>query len=182
MQQIYHQLIAGIQNTSLLEYIAVIAGIVSVWYSKKENILVYPVGLVNTILFTWLCFKNWGLYAEGSLNFYYTIMSIIGWYQWSKKSNHTVLQISFNTKKNWIHSATFFVISWIVLFAVLKSFTKGTVPVADSFASATAYTAMWQMTNKKLENWLWWILTNLASIPLYFYKERYLPVFNTSYF
>lgn len=97
-------------------------------------------------------------------------MSIIGWYQWSKKSNHTVLQISFNTKKNWIHSATFFVISWIVLFAVLKSFTKSTVPVADSFASATAYTAMWQMTNKKLENWLWWILTNLASIPLYFYK------------
>lgn len=170
LQQVFHQFITGLQHTSLLEYIAVIAGIASVWYSKKENILVYPTGMVNTILFTWLCFKNWGLYAEGSLNFYYTIMSVIGWYQWSKKINGNSLQISFNTKKDWQWSILFFILSWVILFLVLKNFTKSTVPIADSFASAAAYTGMWQMTNKKIENWLWWVLTNFASIPLYFYK------------
>lgn len=170
LANLFHQFIAGILQTSLIEFIAVIAGIASVWYSKKENLLVYPIGLINTILYTWLCFKNWQLYAEGSLNFYYTIMSIYGWYCWSKKGNNNTLQITYNTKRNWWVAILFFITSWIILFIILKNFTKSNVPIADSFASATAYTGMWQMAKKKVENWWWWIATNLASIPLYFYK------------
>jgi nicotinamide mononucleotide transporter len=165
-----HSLITGIKQTSALEFIAVIAGIASVWFSKKENILVYPIGLINTIIYTWLCFKVWGLFAEGSLNFYYTAMSIYGWYCWSRKGHTNNLNISYNTKKEWLYAVSFFILCWIFLYFFLNKFTSSTVPIADSFASATAYTAMWQMTRKKIENWIWWIFTNLASIPLYFYK------------
>lgn len=168
---IFQQLITGIQQTSLLEFIAVIAGIASVWFSKKENILVYPLGIINTIIYTWLCFKSWQLYAEGSLNFYYTIMSIYGWYCWSKKTNSKQLQISKNTKKDWVIAISFFVVSWVILYFILQKFTNSNEPFADSFASAAAYTGMWQMTKKKIENWIWWIITNTASIPLYFYKN-----------
>lgn len=170
MDDIAQQFITGMRNTTPLEYIAVFAGIASVWFSKKENILVYPVGLINTILFTWFCFSWWGLYAEGSLNFYYTVMSIYGWYAWSKKDGAERLRISYNTISDWCIALAIFVVSWAGLFFILKNYTASTVPMADSFASATAYTAMWQMARKKVENWWWWIATNIASIPLYFIK------------
>ncbi len=170
-QEFYEQFTIGLQQTKPLEFVAVVFGIVSVLFSRKENILVYPTGIINTALYTWFCFSWWGLYAEGSLNFYYTAMSIYGWYAWTRKSNGgQPLQISPNNRKDWTISIGFFIIAWAVLFFVLKQYTKSTVPWGDSFASATAYTGMWQMARKKIENWMWWTLTNLASIPLYFSK------------
>lgn len=171
LQEIYQQFIEGIKATTLLEYVAVFFGIASVLFSRLENILVYPTGIINTVMYTWFCFSWWNLYAEGSLNFYYTVMSIYGWYVWSRKKEGKVLPISFNNKKDWIISITFFFISWVVLYYILKNHTNSTVPWGDSFASAAAYTGMWQMARKKVENWVWWIITNLASIPLYFYKH-----------
>lgn len=170
IQEIWQHFESNMQATTWLEYVAVFFGIASVLYSRKENTLVYPTGIINTALYTWFCFSWWGLYAEGSLNFYYTIMSIYGWYVWTRKKEGKVLPITFNNKKDWIISSGFFVISWAVLFIVLKKYTNSTVPWGDSFASAAAYTGMWQMARKKVENWIWWIITNVASIPLYFYK------------
>ena len=170
LPEIYDQFITGMQQTTWLEYIAVAFGIASVLYSRKENTLVYPTGIINTVLYTWFCFSWWNLYAEGSLNFYYTIMSIYGWYVWTRKKEGKVLPITFNNKKDWFISISFFFLSWALLFIVLKKYTNSTVPWGDSFASAAAYTGMWQMARKKVENWIWWIITNLASIPLYFYK------------
>jgi nicotinamide mononucleotide transporter len=170
-QEILQEFVTGLKQTSVLEFVAVVFGIASVLFSRKENILVYPTGIINTILYTWFCFSWWGLYAEGSLNFYYTAMSIYGWYVWSKKSNGgAALHITPNNKKDWTISIGFFVVAWAVLFYILKTYTKSTVPLGDSFASATAYTGMWQMARKKIENWMWWTLTNLASVPLYFSK------------
>ena len=170
LTEFVHQLFNGIQETTWQEFTAVFFGIISVLYSRKENILVYPTGIISTIFYTWFCFVWWNLYAEGSLNFYYTIMSIYGWWVWSKNKDGLSLPATYNTKKDWMISGLFFFISWVVLYFVLKRFTNSTVPFADSFASATAYTGMWQMARKKVENWLWWILTNTVSIPLYFYK------------
>ena len=73
--EIFHQFISGIQETTLLEFIAVFAGIGSVWFSRKENILVYPVGLLNTIIYIYISLKG-KLFGEASVNFYYTVMSI----------------------------------------------------------------------------------------------------------
>ena len=170
-QEIYQQFIEGMKATTWQEYTAVFFGIASVLFSRKENILVYPAGIINTVLYTWFCFSWWGLYAEGSLNFYYTIMSLYGWYAWSRKKEGKAMPVTFNNRKDWIISISFFIISWCVLFFILKQYTNSNVPWADSFASAAAYTGMWQMTRKKVENWIWWIVTNIVSIPLYFYKQ-----------
>jgi nicotinamide mononucleotide transporter len=171
LQGLIQQFIDGMKATTWLEYVAVFFGIASVLFSRKENILVYPTGIINTVLYTWFCFKWWNLYAEGSLNFYYTVMSLYGWYVWSRKKEGIHLPITFNKKKDWIISILFFIVSWIILYYVLKNHTNSTVPWADSFASAAAYTGMWQMARKKVENWVWWIITNFVSIPLYFYKH-----------
>jgi len=175
IQEIFHQFIVGIKGTSLLEYIAVFSGIASVWYYKKENVLVYPVGLVNTIIYIYLSGKQ-HLFGEASVNFYYTVMSIYGWVLWAKKDQqqHHVVIITTSNIKEWIYQLLFFAVFYVAIFFALtyikNSFGPGAIPWADAFASASAYTGMWLMTKKKVESWIWWITTNSASIPLYFVK------------
>src|SRR6476661_11286657 len=100
IQEVIQQFVAGMQQTGWVEYIAVFAGILSVWYSRKENILVYPVGLINTIFYVYLSFKG-HLLGEASVNLYYTVMSIYGWVMWSKKdrTQHPVLHITTSSLK-----------------------------------------------------------------------------------
>ena len=163
------------KNTTFLEYIAVFAGIVSVWFSRKENIIVYPAGLINTITYIWLSYK-YHLPGEASVNLYYTVMSVYGWYMWAKKDeqHQLVLHIEYSDKKIWVRQLLFFGFFYVVIYFSLvylkKEFFEGAIPWGDAFASATAFTGMWLMTKKKVESWGWWIATNIASVPLYFVK------------
>ena len=169
-----NQFIQGLLQTTWLEFIAVFAGIASVWYSKKENLLVYPVGLINTIIYVYLSFSA-KLFGEATVNLYYTFMSIYGWWIWVKKDNQEQnLQISYSSRKEWLVQIGFFIVCYIAIYFSLdylkKAFAPGAIPWGDSFASAAAFTGMWLMTRKKIENWFWWILTNIACIPLYYVK------------
>ena len=164
------QLLSGLFATTPLEFVAVIFGIISVMLSRIEHIGVYPTGIINTGIYIYLSLVA-GLYAEASVNTYYTVMSIIGWVMWSRQqADGEKLPITASTPTEWRNALLFFAICWLVLWYVLKTYTNSTVPLADGFASATAYTGMWLMARKKLENWLWWIATNIAAIPLYFIK------------
>ena len=175
IQEIYQQFVEGMKNTTWREYIAVFAGIASVWFSRIENILVYPVGLINTVIYIWLSFK-YHLLGEATVNFYYTIMSIYGWILWAKKNQqhqHAVVITSSSTKE-WRNQLLFFAFFYVSIFIALtwlkKGFAPGAIPWADALASAAAFTGMWLMARKKVESWYWWIATNIASIPLYFVK------------
>lgn len=184
LSEIYHQFIADMYHTSWYEYLAVFAGIASVWYSRAENILVYPVGLINTVIYIFISIKG-HLLGEATVNLYYTIMSIIGWYMWLKKDtkHEIVLHITSSGKKEWVQQILFFLFFYISIYFALTyfktAFFDGVIPWADAFASATAFTGMWLMTKKKVESWYWWIATNIASIPLYFVKHY---VFTSVYY
>jgi nicotinamide mononucleotide transporter len=175
MQEIWQQFLEGMRQTRWLEFVAVFAGIASVWFSKNERVLVYPVGLVNTVIYIYLSLKG-HLIGEASVNLYYTIMSVYGWYTWTQKDqlHRPLLHVSFSGQRDWFLQLGFFFFFYAVIFLVLsylkQSFAPGALPWADAFASATAYTGMWLMTRKKVESWYWWIATNIASIPLYFVK------------
>jgi nicotinamide mononucleotide transporter len=174
-QTVAEQFFTGLKQTSPLEYTAVFAGIASVWFSKKENILVYPVGLINTVIYVYLSFK-YHLIGEAGVNFYYTVMSIYGWIIWAKKDvrQQHVLHITFSNRKEIVQQFLFFLILFVVIYFLLvylkEVFYEGAIPWADAFASATAFTGMWLMAKKKVESWWWWILTNISSVPLYFVK------------
>ena len=175
MEEILDRFMQGLLATTLLEYIAVFSGILSVWYSRKAHILVYPIGLINTIIYVWLSFKA-DLLGEASVNFYYTIMNVYGWFMWTRKDQQqqNVLLIKFSDQRWWKMQLLFFTFIYISIFFSLQylkqSFAAGAIPWADAFASATAFTGMWLMTRKKVESWIWWIATNIASVPLYFTK------------
>ncbi len=160
----------------ILELIAIGSGILSVWFSKKEHVLVYPVGLISTAIYIYISWK-YQLIGEASVNFYYTIMSIIGWALWLKKDriNQTnSIQVTISNRKDWIIQITLFSLLFVSFFILLNyfknAFFEGVIPFADSFATATAFTGMYLMVHKKVESWYWWIATNIASIPLYYVK------------
>ncbi len=184
METIWQDFVAGMKATTLLEYVGVICGIASVWYSRKENLLVYPTGIINTVIYIWLSYKG-HLLGEAAVNLYYTIMSIYGWWLWTRKDReqHTLLHITYSNR-NWIlYQLLFFSLFFIVLYVLLtyakQGFAKEAIPLADAFAAATAFTGMWLMAKKKVESWYWWIITNFASIPLYFVKHY---VFTSVYY
>jgi len=182
--EILQQFLTDIHNTTWYEYVAVFSGIASVWYSRAENILVYPVGLINTIIYIYISIKG-NLLGEATVNLYYTIMSIIGWYMWWKKDTkqEVILHITYSNKQQWLQQIAFFLFFYLSIFFALRyfksEFFEGVIPWADAFASATAFTGMWLMTKKRVESWYWWIATNVASIPLYFIKHY---VFTSVYY
>jgi nicotinamide mononucleotide transporter len=181
---IWQQLISDLQHTKWYEYLAVFAGIASVWFTRIENILVYPVGLINTILYIWISIKG-DLLGEATVNFYYTVMSVYGWILWAKRDagSKPLVHVTNSDKKWWVWQLLFFAGCYGIIFFALtylkKDFAPGAIPWADAFASATAFTGMWLMTKKKVESWYWWIATNIASIPLYFVKHY---VFTSLYY
>ena len=175
MQEIWDSFLAGLNATTWYEWLAVVMGIASVFFSRLENILVYPTGLVNTIIYIYLSFQG-ALFGEAAVNLYYTIMSIYGWILWAKRDaqHHHIVHIQFSDRKVLLQQLLFFLFFFITIFSALsylkKEFAPGAIPAADAFASATAFTGMWLMARKKVESWWWWIATNITSIPLYFVK------------
>lgn len=178
-QEFYDLFAKGIREITWPEIIAVVTGIGSVYFSRLENILVYPVGLVSTVLYVWISFDN-HLLGEAAVNIYYTVMSIYGWILWARRNpqQEHLVRISFSSRKEWMQQLAFFGFFYITLYISLtyarQSFFSGAIPWGDAFASATAFTGMWLMAKKKVESWYWWIATNIASIPLYFVKSLVL--------
>lgn len=158
------------------ELIAVITGIASVWFARKESILVYPVGLISVVLYVYICYSV-QLYADAAINFYYTIVSVYGWYYWLKggKNKHadaadTAAVINtLNGNEHFLYlSGT--VILGTALSIALDIYTDSNVPYWDGYTNAVFCTAMLLMARKKIENWIYWIIGDLVCIPLFFSK------------
>lgn len=156
----------------VLEIIAVFFGFLSVWCSKQNNILVFPTGMISTSIFVYLLFK-WSLLGDMLINAYYFIMSIYGWYVWTRKVDNTHLTpISLTNKKEKMASVWIFIATLLFVYIVYNSFNMWTTWVAfiDTITTGIFFVGMWLMAKRKVENWIFWILGDLISIPLYFYK------------
>ena len=177
LQWIVEGLQAGIQEMTWLEAVAVFFGLASVFYSMKENILVFPTGIVSTLIYVWICLQV-KLYADMGINAYYFIMSIYGWYFWTRSKVGTPnLSVTWLDRKGIVTSLGLFFGSYAVLYLVLISYTDSDVPYWDSFTTAYAFVGMLLMAKKKVENWIAWIITDVVSVPLYIYKGLLLTSF-----
>jgi len=175
------EIIAGIFNgviqTSALEWVAVICGVASVIYSMRENILVYPTGIISVIIYVYLSFQ-YKLYADMGVNGYYFVMSVYGWYYWTNTEGaKEQIEVTVNSAIENIYSLVLLLGSFGTLVFVLMNFTDSDVPIWDAATTSFAILGMWLMARKKLENWVAWIITDLISIPLYFYKGLVLTSF-----
>ncbi len=176
MNQIFNFFLEAYQQTPtiqiVLEAVAFVFGIASVWYAKKENILVYPTGIICTVITVYLLYIN-EYFGDMMMNFYYSVMSVYGWWNWSrKKGDKYVVPISRTNTKEKIIGFCLFLITMIITYLVYKAneYDIKIVNYIDVFTSGVFFTAMWFMANKKLENWTLWIFADLITIPLYAYR------------
>lgn len=182
----------------ILEFVAALFGVISVLYARKENILVFPTGIISTAIYVYLL-SQWTLYGDLIINIYYTLMSIYGWYMWHKviDDQHHHISISRTSTIDKLKAVGIFLFTSIFVIVVyryynvmpnqldftdsvsyawqhitsgnLQDFREAT-PFLDTFTTGIFFAAMWLMANKKLESWTLWIAGNIVSIPLYFVK------------
>jgi nicotinamide mononucleotide transporter len=166
-------LIQQLQQTTLLEWLAVIFSVAEVLLARVNNVWLYPTGIMGTLIGIYVLLIS-GLYAESVLNVYYVVMSVYGWIFWLTKRGKIPVKISWCTKQEWIVVLAIVFVGWLILYLVLKHFTNSNVPVWDSFVSSTAWAGMWLLARRKIENWILLNISNLFAIPLLFYKSLVL--------
>ena len=176
MNEIYDFFLEAYSNSPtyiiVLEFLAFIFGIISVIYAKKENILVYPTGIICTVITIYLLYRA-QYFGDMMMNVYYSVMSIYGWWNWSRvKDNHYIILISKTNKKEYLIASFFFLLTIVITFSVYKmNLDSLEIPnYIDIFTSGIFFTAMWLMANKKIESWIFWIIGDIITIPLYGYR------------
>ncbi|RVU01322.1 nicotinamide riboside transporter PnuC [Mucilaginibacter limnophilus] len=175
MQDFLKLFIDQVKETGWLQWIATGFGVAEVLLARKNNILLYPAGIISIVLSVYLL-VDVKLFAEAALNIYYLVMSVYGWTYWIKKRGEPAVPVSFANKQEWIITLAISIGGWLVLYLLLKHLTPSDVPVWDALVSSTAWAGMWLLARRKVENWLLLNLSNLFAIPLLFHKS--LPLFS----
>ena len=179
MGEVYDFFLSSYSNHSridiVLEFLAFWFGIISVVFAKKQNILVYPTGIICTIITMYLMYKV-SLLGHILVNLLYTLISFFGWWNWSRRENNDlVVKVSKFTSNDLTKSSLiFFFIVFVAYFAhdFFATNFEGQIKELDIFTSGIFVTAMWLMANKKLENWILWIIGNVITIPLYLSSDK----------
>lgn len=176
METIFQQLLDNLQHITWLEVIAVVFGIISVFCSKANSVWVYPTGLVSTGIYAYmLALDDFKLYGEATLNVYYFVMSVYGWYHWTrKKGQEDSVTVSWTSKQEMLIAIAISVVGWGIFYYLLSNYSASDVPVFDAFVSATACSGMWLLARRKIENWIFLNISNLVAIPLFVHKKLVL--------
>ena len=158
-----------------LEFFAAVLGVMSVWFAKNNKVLVYPTGIVSTLIYVWILFKN-RLLGDLIINAYFFLMSIYGWYFWSKKEEGDFQnKISRLNLNELIFGVFIFVFSFLTVTYIyyMSNWEESYVSSIDTLTTSIFCSAMWFMARRKIEHWTLWIVGDIISIPLYFYKGLY---------
>jgi nicotinamide mononucleotide transporter len=159
---------------STLEWVAAVAGAISVYLSARENIWSWPTAIVNVGLYI-IVFRRAGLYSDMGLQVVYLVLSIYGWYKWLYGgTNRTQLSVSRASARDWLMSVPIALILWIALARYTATLQGVALPYLDSALTTISLVAQWMMTRKILENWALWIIADIVYVPMYIYKQ--LPV------
>ncbi|AWU44346.1 nicotinamide riboside transporter PnuC [Blattabacterium punctulatus] len=164
----------------ILELIAVILSIFSVIFAQKNNIWLYPIGIFSTVIYSYLTFI-FSLYGDFIINIYYTGMGFYGWYLWTYKKDKKKQKISitYSNQKDYFYTALFFLSTCILSITVyfFNGKLKNNFDWMDVLTTGIFFSGMYQMAMKKVENWIFWLVGNLISIPIYFFKGLILTGF-----
>ena len=173
--------------TFYLEIIAVLTGIISVWFAKKENILLYPIGTVSVLIWIYLCWIG-EIYSQAVINLFFLIMNIYGWYNWSRKDNSEInkVQIKFSSLKENLLVITVAALLTLLIYSALSNVEilnfNWKFVLMESFITSLNFIGMWLMAWKRVENWVLWIIGDIFCMPLFVFKEYYLSVAQFSIF
>jgi nicotinamide mononucleotide transporter len=153
-----------------LQWISTVFGVAEVLLARVNNILLYPAGIISSLIAIFLLFET-NLFADAALNVYYVVMSVYGWWYWSRKKDQPAPPIAWATRREWMVVTGIVVVGFAGLYVLLRRFTPSTVPGWDAWITATAYAGTWLLARRKIENWVLLNVSNIFAIPLLYYKH-----------
>ena len=160
-------------SENYIELLGAILGIAYIFFSIRQSILTWPIGLLTSVLYVWVFFVS-KLYADMGLQMYYVVISIYGWYEWlrgNKSDNSESIKVSRLSLKLSLILSIISLFLFLLIWFVLKNYTDSPVPMADGFATALSIVATWMLARKILEHWLVWIFVDAFSVGLFWYKD-----------
>jgi nicotinamide mononucleotide transporter len=175
IQGAWQVFVSELKLTGIWQWIAVLLGVAEVLLAKANKILLYPAGILASAISMYLLAEA-GLYAECGLNGYYIVMSIYGWWHWTRKKDAPPVKITYCTKRDWQIVVVMTIAGYVLLELVLDHLTPSTVPELDALVSATAWVGTWLLAKRKIENWILLNISNIIAIPLLWHKQ--LPLFS----
>jgi nicotinamide mononucleotide transporter len=162
--------------TSLSEIIAVILGVIAVYFSTKQNVWTYPLGIISVFIYIFI-FYEVKLYADMGLQVFFIILQAYGWYEWLYGGeNKTILHVSRISLRNILYNILFIVFGTAILGYTLHQLTDASLPYVDSFLAVLSMSGQWMMARKYVESWHVWIMVNIGSIGMYGFKELYFTM------
>ena len=160
------------------EILGTLFSFIYLYFSIKQNIWLWPLGIISSAIYAWVFFDA-RIYADMGLQFYYVLISIYGWYQWSNKQTGQIgeqLKVQFTGKRLWLYLILITIILFIIISQILVLYTNSEVPYWDAFTTSAGITATWMLAKKYIEHWLVWVVVDLVSSGLYYYKELYFTI------
>ena len=157
-------------ETTWLEWLGTISGFACVYLAAKQNIWNWPVAIISVLAYS-ILFYEYKLYGDAVLQLYFLATSVYGWYYWLKRKEEHAKPI-VSLKKNEIIKVILSVVALtIIMGGILDRFTDSSIPYADGFCTSMSFIAQFLMTRKVLQNWILWIIVDIAYVPLYLYKD-----------
>jgi nicotinamide mononucleotide transporter len=167
----------GIFQTSYLEITAVAFGLICVWFMKKESLLAFPFGIVNVLIYVYIFFVS-GLYANAGINAFFFVMSVYGWYNWTRKDiNDDTIRITRCSRQELLFNVIAVVVFFIIIRIILVRYTPSKIPSWDAMTTAVYIVAQWLLSRKKIENWILWISADTVMVGLCTWEGLYFTGF-----
>ena len=157
-------------ETNWLEWLGTISGFACVYLAAKQNIWNWPIAIISVLAYS-ILFYEYKLYGDAVLQLYFLATSVYGWYYWLKRKVEHAKPIVSLTNKELLKVALAVIILTIIMGGILDRFTDSNVPYADGFCTSMSFIAQFLMTRKVLQNWILWIIVDIAYVPLYLYKD-----------
>lgn len=163
-----------LQN-NYIEVIGALTGLIYLYLEIKQNIWLWPVGIITSAFYIYVFFVS-KFYADMGLQVYYLVISFYGWWHWlygSKDIQKEELPITRTSAKQWVYISLVTLVLFGVMVFILKRFTDSPVPIGDAFVTAWSITGTWMLAQKLIEHWWVWIVVNLISLGLFIWKDLY---------
>ena len=155
----------------LLQIVGTLLGLLYLWLEYKANIWVWIVGAIMPMVHGMLYLSS-GIYADAAMQLYYVVAGIYGLFVWLRGEKRSEKRVDIqHTPKQWVLPLIMvYAILHVALYFLLTEFTDSRVPFFDSMSTALSVVAMWMLSRKLVEQWLVWLVVDMISVGLYFYK------------
>lgn len=145
----------------------------AIFLAGRNSVHTWWTGIVGCGLFALLFFQS-NLYADVLLQGFFVVTSVIGWWKWTRGAGGAPLPISHANFASLLWTVPVGLAATAAYGAMLNFYTSAYAPFVDSAVLVFSVIGQVLLLQRRIENWVFWLLVNSIAVPLYFSRGLYL--------